>query len=305
MKPAVFIDRDNTLIADPGYLSDPSQVRLLDGVAEALRRLRAASYEVVVVTNQSGVARGLMTEEDVQAVHRRMRELLTESGADTDAIYYCPYLDGPEAVRESYRRDSDLRKPKPGMLLLAARERGLDLARSWMIGDSSRDMLAGKSAGCRTILLANGRAGGRDGADHLAPDLIAAAELIIDPPSRPAPDASKPHVIHSASPMSTTRTQSVDTQNASAVAPAGSPRVEALLEQIVEEIRTDRRERQHDEFSLGHLAGSVVQAFALCAIGWGVYAAINGDATAATIRLLGGLAFQTMALTFFVAAKRR
>jgi|CXWL01.1.fsa_nt_gi D-glycero-D-manno-heptose 1,7-bisphosphate phosphatase len=301
-KPVVFMDRDNTLIADPGYLGDASAVRLIDGAAEAVRRLRAANYEIVVVSNQSGVARGLMTEEDVQSVNRRMRELLAEQGADTDAIYYCPYLDGPEAVRETYRRDSDLRKPKPGMLMLAARDRGLDLGRSWMIGDSSRDMLAGKAAGCRTILLGSRKTASREGADHLATDLISAADLILESGAKEPSDVSESRHMSKASVLVEPLPHDVRKDSSP---PGVAPRVEALLEQIIEELRTDRRERQHEEFSLGHLAGAVVQAFALCAIGWGIYAAVNSDASAATIRLLAGIAFQAMALTFFVAGRRK
>lgn len=186
--PAVFLDRDNTLIEDPGYINDPAAVRLLPGAGEALRRIRAAGYRAVVVTNQSGVARGRITEGQLVAVHARLRELLGAEGAELDAIYHCPYLDGPEAVVAAYRRDSDLRKPRPGMLLLAARELGLDLARSWMVGDSARDVEAGRAAGCRTILIrgheaqaaARGQAasGGTVRADYFARDLVAAADYI-------------------------------------------------------------------------------------------------------------------------------
>ncbi len=152
-RPAVFVDRDNTLIHDPGYLRDPNQVRLLDGVAHGIKRLRDAGYLVVVASNQSGVARGLLTEADVACIHARIQELLHHSGTQIDAFYYCPYLPGDEAVRPEYRVDSDLRKPRPGMLLLAAREHAIELARSWMIGDSPRDAQAGRAAGCRTILI--------------------------------------------------------------------------------------------------------------------------------------------------------
>ena len=152
-RPAVFLDRDKTIIADPGYIADPRQVSLLPGAAEAIRRWNAAGFAVVVVTNQSGVARGLLTEERLAEIHQRLRDLLQADGARLDAIYYCPFLDGPEAVVERYRMDSELRKPKPGMLRLAAQDLGLDLSRSWMIGDSRHDVTAGAAAGCRTILI--------------------------------------------------------------------------------------------------------------------------------------------------------
>ena len=97
-KSAVFVDRDNTLIDDPGYLRDPENVRLLEGVAEALIRLRGAGYPVIVVTNQSGIARGYLSEEELEAIHKRMAGLLRARDAAVDAIYYCPYLNGPDAV---------------------------------------------------------------------------------------------------------------------------------------------------------------------------------------------------------------
>lgn len=150
---AVFLDRDNTIISDPGYISDPDLVSLLPGAAEGIRRLNDAGYVVVVVSNQSGVARGKVTEEKLAEIHDRLREVLEEQGAHLDAIYYCPYLDGADAVVERYRADSELRKPAPGMILLAAKDLDLDLEHSWMIGDSARDVVAGARAGCHTILV--------------------------------------------------------------------------------------------------------------------------------------------------------
>jgi D-glycero-D-manno-heptose 1,7-bisphosphate phosphatase len=150
---AVYVDRDNTLIHDPGYLRDPDQVRLLDGVADGVKRLRDAGHLVIVASNQSGVARGLLTEADVMCIHARIQELLHHTGTQIDAFYFCPYLPGDEAVQPEYRVDSDLRKPRPGMLFLAAREHAIDLSRSWMVGDSPRDAQAGRAAGCRTILI--------------------------------------------------------------------------------------------------------------------------------------------------------
>jgi histidinol-phosphate phosphatase family protein len=153
MRPAVFFDRDNTLIPSSGYLGDPAEVRLVEGAAEAVARVRAFGFAVVVASNQSGVARGLFTEEDVRAVNLRIDELLraTHPGALVDRHEFCPYH--AEAPVERYRRDSELRKPRPGMLLRAASELGLDLPASWMIGDAPRDIEAGRAAGCHTILL--------------------------------------------------------------------------------------------------------------------------------------------------------
>ena len=149
---AIFFDRDNTLIACDGYLGDPAKVVLVEGAAEAIARARRLGYATVVVSNQSGVARGMFDEAAVHAVNARLDELLEEQdpAAVIDRHEFCPYL--PDAAVEKYRRDSDLRKPKPGMILCAADKLALDLGRSWVIGDAPRDIEAGKAAGCRTIL---------------------------------------------------------------------------------------------------------------------------------------------------------
>ncbi|MFQ5413250.1 MAG: D-glycero-alpha-D-manno-heptose-1,7-bisphosphate 7-phosphatase, partial [Phycisphaerae bacterium] len=150
---AVFLDRDGTVIEDTGYLADPDQVRLIPGSSGAIRRLRDTGSLILIVSNQSGVARGLFDEADLARVHERMETLLHADGAQLDDAYYCPYLDGPDAAVAAYRRHSDLRKPHPGMLLAAARDHDLDLTASWMIGDAPSDVEAGARAGCRTILI--------------------------------------------------------------------------------------------------------------------------------------------------------
>jgi D,D-heptose 1,7-bisphosphate phosphatase len=149
---AVFLDRDNTIIENDGYLGDPSKVKLLPGAATALTAMRALGYRLIVVSNQSGVARGLFNESAVEAVNQEMsRQLQEQAGAYIDASYYCPYH--PDAPISEYRLDHDWRKPKCGMLKQAAADFGLDLSQSWMIGDQGRDVAAGSGAGCRTILL--------------------------------------------------------------------------------------------------------------------------------------------------------
>ncbi len=152
-KPAVFLDRDGTIIEDLDFIDDPAKVALLPGAAQAIRRFNDAGLVTVVVSNQSGVARGLFDEATVRAVNDRLQALLNEHGARIDAFYYCPYLDGDEAVVERYRKESDWRKPGPGMLLAAVEDMGIDLTRSWMIGDARRDIEAGQKCGCRTILI--------------------------------------------------------------------------------------------------------------------------------------------------------
>jgi D-glycero-D-manno-heptose 1,7-bisphosphate phosphatase len=148
---AVFLDRDDTLIEDPGYISHPSQVKLLPGAAAALAQLRKMDFRLVVVSNQSGVARGIITEETLAQIHHTLEKLLADEGVYLDAIFYCPFH--PDGVVPKYRIESDLRKPAPGMLLNAAKELGIELSRSWMIGDSYRDIEAGRRAGCKTILI--------------------------------------------------------------------------------------------------------------------------------------------------------
>jgi D-glycero-D-manno-heptose 1,7-bisphosphate phosphatase len=156
-KPAVFFDRDNTLIINDEYLGDPDRVKLMNGAADAIARARLMGFAVVTFSNQSGVARGLFTEDAVSAVNERMEEMLQSANprAIIDRQEFCPFH--PEATVEKYRQESELRKPKPGMLLNAAKAMDLDLASSWVIGDSGRDIEAGHAAGCRTILLSDPR----------------------------------------------------------------------------------------------------------------------------------------------------
>jgi D-glycero-D-manno-heptose 1,7-bisphosphate phosphatase len=148
---AIFFDRDDTLIEDPGYINNPEQVKLLDGVPEALIQLKALGYKLIVVTNQSAVAHGIVTEKVLGEIHDRLNQLLANKNAFLDRIYYCPYH--PEGVVPKYRKESDCRKPNPGMLLKAADEMNIDLSKSWCVGNSNGDIEAGRRAGCKTILI--------------------------------------------------------------------------------------------------------------------------------------------------------
>lgn len=309
MSRAVFLDRDNTLIDNHGYLADPAAVRLLPGAAAAVARLRAAGYRVVVVTNQSGVARGLFTEDQLAAVHQRMQDLLRAEGTGVDAVYYCPYLDTEEAVVAAYRRDSDLRKPRPGMLRLAAREMGLSLPECWMIGDAERDIEAGRAAGCRTIRI-HLPSGERSAAGMTARDLADAAERILsappsaaEEPAKMTPTTQEPGVAS----RSNARPSAADTTSGERATPADPG---GALSQILDELRTARLEAQRRDFSLATLVGAVTQAFAVCALGWGLWAAMDvsgknpGAVNDAVMRLLAAIVFQLMALTAFVAGRR-
>ena len=150
LRPAVFLDRDDTLIADVPYLADPAGIRILDGAARALADLRRGGFALVLATNQSGVGRGLFTEAVLDAIHDELGRLLAAEGASLDAIYACTHA--PRTADRLAIEHPD-RKPAPGMLLRAAEDLGLDLARSWMVGDQVSDVLAGLNAGCRSVLV--------------------------------------------------------------------------------------------------------------------------------------------------------
>ena len=153
-RPAVFLDRDGVLIEDSHYLGSPDRVRLIRGSAEAVAALNRAGWPVVVVTNQSGVGRGLFTFESVGDVHAHLAEQLATFGATVERFYFCPHH--PEAEVTAYRVECDCRKPRPGMLRAAAAELALDLARSWVVGDRVSDLEAGAAVGARTVLVRTG-----------------------------------------------------------------------------------------------------------------------------------------------------
>ena len=141
---AVFLDRDGTIIVDRGYLADPDGVALLPGAVTALRTLRARGYALVVVSNQSGIARGLIRPDEHARVAARVVELLASEGVPLDAAYYCPH--GPDD-------GCACRKPAPGMLRQAAEAHCIDLTASLMVGDKASDLEAGRAAGCKTAFL--------------------------------------------------------------------------------------------------------------------------------------------------------
>lgn len=150
-KPAVFLDRDGTLVEEVDYLVSPERLQLIPGAVAALRRLNEAGIPVVLVTNQSMVARGMASEGQLAAIHERLSSLLQDEGAHLDGIYSCPHH--PDIGEPPYRGVCACRKPAPGLLLQAARDLNLDLATSVMIGDSLRDLEAGEAAGCRQLIL--------------------------------------------------------------------------------------------------------------------------------------------------------
>lgn len=150
-KPAVFLDRDGVLNEDRGYVHRWEDFSFLPGAIDALRQLQQQGYLLVVITNQSAVARGLCTESDVLALHERMRAFLREQGIELTAIYYCPHH--PQGSVSDYAVACACRKPEPGMILRAAQAHGIDLSRSLLVGDKISDLEAGRAAGIPSLYL--------------------------------------------------------------------------------------------------------------------------------------------------------
>lgn len=179
MRPAVFLDRDGTLNEEVDYLHKPEELALIPGAAAAVARLNARDIPVVVVTNQSGIGRGYYAMEDFERVMDRMAELLAGEGARMDAVYVAPHHE--QGLGDFAHPDHPDRKPNPGMLHRAAEAHGLDLTRSWMVGDKAIDLAAGRAAGCRVALVRTGYGREVDGglADLVAEDLSAAVDAIL------------------------------------------------------------------------------------------------------------------------------
>ncbi|CAG0988567.1 D-glycero-D-manno-heptose 1,7-bisphosphate phosphatase [Geobacteraceae bacterium] len=178
---AVFLDRDGTINVEKEYLHRAEEFEFVPGASEAIRLLKEAGFLVVVVTNQSGVARGYYDEAAVHRLHRFVDQELATVGASVDAYYLCPHH--PHHGIGPYRTECACRKPLPGMLLSAAADLGIDLSRSWIVGDKAADVEAGLAAGCRTILVRTGYGAAEE---HLVPpdvtvcdDIFAAARAII------------------------------------------------------------------------------------------------------------------------------
>jgi D-glycero-D-manno-heptose 1,7-bisphosphate phosphatase len=169
LRPAVFLDRDGTLIREVHYLSRLADLEILPGVPEALRRLGQAGYLRLVLTNQSGVARGYFDLDFVQQTHCELRRRLRAAGTDLEGFYVCPH-------HPDHTAPCRCRKPEPGLALRAAREWGVDLAAAWVVGDRPADVELGRNAGCRSILVRTGYGRQSEGDPALAatpPDLVA------------------------------------------------------------------------------------------------------------------------------------
>jgi D-glycero-D-manno-heptose 1,7-bisphosphate phosphatase len=320
---AIFLDRDDTLIEDPGYISSPEQVKLLPGTAQALMQLKQMGYKLIVVSNQSGIARGMFTEDDLIQIHGRMKELLAAEGAYLDQIYYCPYH--PEGVIEKYRRESDLRKPNPGMLLTAAEEIDIDLGQSWMIGNEYHDTTAGKRVGCRTVLLnlppgvIKTPKSTDPSPDFKAVNLKEAANIIRrysqsprqqQPPPSPPPAERPSEPAPPSPPLQLKPAEQSPQKKAVEVQEHPSmhtDRTEQLLEHIVKLLRTSQREEMFSEFSLGKLLAGCLQivvVFCLLISLWFLMST-SRNVNAITISLGFAIVFQLMALTFYIIQNRK
>jgi D,D-heptose 1,7-bisphosphate phosphatase len=319
---AIFLDRDDTLIEDPGYINRPEQVKLLDGVDKALIEFRAMGYKLIVVSNQSGVARGIISEKALDEIHDRLKQLLAEKGAPLDKIYYCPYH--PDGVVEKYRKESDWRKPGPGMLLAAAGEMDIDLKQSWMIGNSGRDIEAGLRAGCKTILInhyshSEQRKLGEPNPDYRAVNIKEAVNIIKkhhrtaggnpiqsqplpQAETKPVPQAvEKPPEPLPAKP----ETESVEEKISGSSATDG--RMEQLLDGILEQLKGMRRSEMFGEFSTTRFLAGVWQMivwFCLLISVWLLMYPTKQD-NLALIMLGFALLFQMMALTFYIMHWRK
>ena len=328
---AIFLDRDETLIEDPGYINHPDQVKLLDGVADALIELKALGYKLIVATNQSAVARGIVTEEVLGEIHNRLKQLLAEKGAFLDQIYYCPYH--PDGVVPKYRKESDWRKPNPGMLLTAADEMDIDLSQSWCIGNSSRDIEAGQQAGCKTILI--------DLPSHQKPDLYLSR-------TRPIPDykgvnmkeavniIKKYHRSHNAGAATT---KLIPTGQAEPVLQAAEQvpkepepvsqaeeqqpqlepqtqlpeqeiagdRTEQLLNSILRQLKSMQRDDMFGEFSIMRLLAGIIQIAVLICLVITIWFLIsqNRQDNLVFIALGFAMVLQLMSLTFYIMQGRK
>jgi D,D-heptose 1,7-bisphosphate phosphatase len=184
--PAVFLDKDGTLVEDVPYNVDPDRVRLLPCVGQSLAELGRHGFRLIVVTNQAGVAHGYYTEVELARARRHLETMLADQGVPLTGFVYCPHH--PEAILAEYRRRCRCRKPATGLLRRAARQHGIDLHRSWMIGDILNDVEAGNRAGCRTILLDSGgehewRPGKWRTPDWHVHNWPAAVDVILNPPN--------------------------------------------------------------------------------------------------------------------------
>jgi D-glycero-D-manno-heptose 1,7-bisphosphate phosphatase len=319
---AIFFDRDDTLIEDPGYINNPDQVKLLDGVAETLIELRAMGFKLIVVSNQSGVARGFVTEEILSDIHKRLEQLLGEKGASVDRIYYCPYH--PEGAIPKYRKESDHRKPNPGMLLLAGKDLDIDLKESWMIGNGLGDIEAGFRAGCRTILVDSPGHGQKIQPGQRQPDYRAVnlkevvniikmqARSINKPPvTEPIPAEPKAQPVKEQKPAESAELKQAPPQ----IAPVKMnnekinepPTTQQLLASILDQLKSMRRTGMFGEFYVSRFVAGLLQGLVFLCLLICIWFVVSPSRPLNPILISLGFAIllQLMALTFYIMQGHR
>jgi D,D-heptose 1,7-bisphosphate phosphatase len=329
---AIFLDRDDTLIEDPGYISDPDQVRLLDGVPEALIELKDLGYKLIVVSNQSAVARGIVTEKVLADIHERLRQLLADQNAYLDDIYYCPYH--PEGVVPKYRKESNYRKPNPGMLLEAADDMNIDVGESWCIGNNSSDVEAGQRAGCKTVLLDSPSRQKESGApmsaagatpDYRAVNIKEAVNIIKKHLRSSAGSAGEEKEIETdqTEPVDRAGEQALETVVAEPQAEQQEPEpvldeepskqatsaatTDELLGGILAQLKSMQRAEMFNEFSVMRLLAGVVQVIVLFCLLMTVWFLMSPSRDDNMVFMALGFAIvlQLMALTFYTMHGRK
>lgn len=325
---AVFLDRDNTLIEDPGYINSPDQVKLLPGSADALIQLRTMGYKLVIVTNQSAVARGILTKEVLEEIHQRLEKLFEHRGAYIDRIYYCPFH--PDGVIAEYRKESNLRKPNPGMLLTAADEMNIELSQSWMIGNSFRDISAGKQAGCRTILLNTpGTQTVKKPQDPIpdeeAVNLKEAVNIIkmyermpkdqakdnsvseVSTPVNPPKAAYKPGPKPSGFESDVPKPAAAHHKTRAEVDQPDTDKTHRVIEEILRQLKNTRRTDMFDEFSATKLLAGLVQVLVFFCLLISLWFLLDHtrDITYVYTTLGYAMVLQLMAIAFFLMRNRK
>lgn len=306
---AVFLDRDDTLIRNQGSINHPNQVELLESVPEVLIELRALGYKLIVVSNQPAVAQGIVTENVLAEIHNRLEQLLSQKGARLDRIYYCPYH--PDGVIPEYSKDSECRKPNPGMLVIAAQEMDIDLKQSWMIGNGGEDIEAGRRAGCRTILINHSGQTKQASPDEAAPDHTAvnireAANIIKRYHRGPsqlkgysATEAPEESVLDTKRQTQPEAPQPMRLEDTPQTPPG---RTEQLLTNILEQLKSMQRATMFHEFSVTRLIAGILQVvvfFCLLVTVW-FLTSPPGQDNAVLISLGFAVVLQLMSLTFYM-----
>lgn len=315
-RPAVFFDRDNTLIVGNDYLGDPAGVVLVRGAAAAIAACHDLGFSVVTVSNQSGVARGMFSEHDVSLVNARMEEMLQSDNAKAtiDRHEYCPHH--PQGTTAGYAYDCECRKPKPGMILTATKAMDLDLPASWLVGDAPRDIAAGKAAGCRTILIVDPSLPASPAAaakSEVTPDFVVASlsdavDIIRkNPRDVPAvtqhetpvsPAVESAQAVAPAPPPASKRAES-DT----AVAKVDLSRLEMLNQQVLMELKK-LNDIRHDDFSISKLVAGITQTLALAALPL-AYVLYRTDAGVFQSWLLTAIFLQVFTIALLVMGRQR